>query len=532
MSEQRKKSNKLSIYLIKEDVKYDEILKDNVYSNVYRYDKNSVTYFLRTDIRKPEWLLTYFNDSQNSEISVARAKVISLHKLVIDGKERVFAIPFGNGANLLNDDVIEEQFGIKILLNSVTKDGFRQLRINNYGGDHRTKNEQTPKKTNINEFGFDVYSDFVSRATAKSDEELFNKNNITGGDILSVSVPVTIDDVENFLIECYKRYQSDKYKEDFGWLDNIKEVKDKKEKELLNSELVKNINKKNFDKVWAAVPEVIEWEEVSNFRYKLSGPGFDDIEIQQIISLFENGIISNVKTLKNRKVNAMNIDGDEPLRSWPLYKCLIADIEYDGCAYCLNFGKWYKLDKDFVKLTNDYYDSLELSDIKFPNSGNEREDEYNEKLFNSLPNSVLMDKKLIEITGMGKGSIEVCDVLTSRNELIHVKKNGGSSYLSHLFYQAAVSGEMLLDISFRNKINEKIGRKIINDNFMPSKYTVVIAMITKNKGDRPKIPFFSKVSIKYAIDGLVRKGYTVKIKNIQALINNQYQSGGTDENQK
>ena len=105
---------------------------------------------------------------------------------------------------------------------------------------------------------------------------------------------MTIDDVENFLIECYKRYQSDKYKEDFGWLDNIKEVKDKKEKELLNSELVKNINEKNFDKVWAAVPEVIEWEEVSNFRYKLSGPRFDDIEIQQIISLFENGIISNV----------------------------------------------------------------------------------------------------------------------------------------------------------------------------------------------------------------------------------------------
>lgn len=148
---------------------------------------------------------------------------------------------------------------------------------------------------------------------------------------------MTIDDVENFFIECYKRYQSDKYKEDFGWLDNIKEVKDKKEKELLNSELVKNINEKNFDKVWAAVPEVIEWEELSNFRYKLSGPGFDDIEIQQIISLFENGIISNVKTLKNRKVNAMNIDGDEPLRSWPLYKCLITDIEYNGCAYCLNF---------------------------------------------------------------------------------------------------------------------------------------------------------------------------------------------------
>lgn len=520
MSEQSKKSNKLSIYLIKEDVKYDNILKNYVYGHKYCYGENSITYFLPTKIKKPEWLLNYFKDEKESEINVARASVISLHKLDIDGEKRVFAIPFGSGVNLLNDDVIEEQFGIKVLLNSVAKDGFRQLRINNYGGDHRTKNEQTPKKTNINEFGFDVYSDFVSRATAKSDEELFNKNNITGGDILSVSVPVTINDIDDFLISCYKRYQSDKYKENFGWLDNIKEVKDKNEKELLNSELVKNINEKNFDKVWAAVPETIEWEEISDFRYKLSEPGFDDIEMQQIINLFENGMIANVKALKNRKVRAMNINGDEPLYSWTVYKCLIADIEYNGCAYCLNFGKWYKLDKNFVELTNDYYESLELSNIKFPNSNNEREDDYNKKLSNDLPNSVLMDKKLIEIVGMGRGSIEVCDVLTSNNELIHVKKNGGSSYLSHLFYQAAVSGEMLLDVSFRNKINEKIKRKIIKDTFMPSDYTVVIAIITKNKGDRPKIPFFSKVSIKYAIDGLVRKGYKVKIKNIQALTHN------------
>lgn len=173
-----------------------------------------------------------------------------------------------------------------------------------------------------------------------------------------------------------------------------------------------------------------------------------------------------------------------------------------------------------------------MSDIKFPNSGNEREDEYNEKLFNSLPNSVLMDKKLIEITGMGKGSIEVCDVLTSHNELIHVKKNGGQVIYVIYFIMLQYQEKCYLILVSEIKLNEKIGRKIINDNFMPSKYTVVIAIITKNKDDRPKIPFFSKVSIKYAIDGLVRKEYTVKIKNIQALINNQYQSGGTDENQK
>ena len=516
MSKQRTKSNKLSIYLIKEDVNYEKILKDCVYNNKYSYGENSITYYLPSKVRKPDWLFNYFKDEKATEINVACASVISLHKLGIDGKERVFAIPFGRGVNLLNDDVVEEQFGIKVLLNSVPKDGFRQLCISNYGGDHRTKNEQTPRKTNINEFGFDINSDFVNKATAKSDEELFNKNNITGGDILSVSVPVTKDDVDNFLIACYKRYQSDNYKENFGWLDNIKEVKDKKEKEILNSELIKNINEKNFDKVWAAVPETIEWEEVSEFRYKENGPGFDDIEIQEIIQLFGNDIIQNTDALKRRKVKVMNTDGDDILCCWSLYKCLIADIEYNGCAYCLNFGRWYKLDNDFVKSTNEYYESLELSNIEFPKSNNEREDEYNKKLSDNLHDSILMDKKLVEITGIGRSSIEICDVLTAQKELIHVKKNGGSSYLSHLFNQAAVSGEMLLDVNFRNKINQKIEKNIMNDDFNPSDYTIVIAIITKNDSKRPKIPFFSKVSIKYAIDGLTRKGYTVKIKNIQS----------------
>ncbi len=514
MNEKKKKSNKITIYLIKDEVKYDEILKDYAYKNVLREDDKSITYYYPTQQHKPEWLISYFNETQDVEISNSHAKVISLHKLVIDGKEKVFAIPFGNGKSLLNDDVIEEQFGIKILLNSVPKDGFRQLSIANYGGDHRTKNEQTPKKTDISEFGFDIYSDFLRKATAKSEEELFNKNTITGGDLFSVSVPVTINDVNNFLLSCYERYKSNKYKENFSWLDNIKEVKEKKTKELLNLELVRNINEKNFDKVWTAVPEIIEWEDISDFRYKTSTPGFDDIEIQQVIELFKDGIISNVDSLKNRKVYAMSVDGDEPLYEWSIYNCLIAEIEYNDNAYCLNFGKWYKVDKDFVGSINNYYKSIEISGIEFPINTNEREDEYNKKLCTSLNNSILMDKETVRVTGMGRSSIEVCDVLTSNNNLIHVKKNGGSSYLSHLFNQAAVSGEMLLDVNFRAEANKKIGKIIFKDDFIPSIYTVVLAIITKSNDERPKIPFFSKVSIQYAIDGLRRKGYKVKIKNI------------------
>lgn len=514
MSEKRKKSNKISIYLIKEDIDYNQILKEFAYSNILRNDENSVTYFSPTRSNKPDWLKSYFNYLEDINISNSHAQVISIHKIVIDGKERIFAIPFGNGKYLLNDDVIEEQFGIKILLNSVPIDGFRQLVVANYGGDHRIKNEQTPKKTNISEFGFDIFNDFVRRATAKSEEALFNNNTITGGDLLSVSVPVTIENVDDFLISCYERYKSNKYKENFSWLDNIREVKEKSIKQKLNEELVRIINDKEFDKVWAAVPEFVEWEKILDFRFNMSKDGYDDIEIQDIIEIYRDQIVPNVDLLKSRKIYAVSVNDNELLYEWTVFNCLIAEIEYDGSAYCLNFGKWYKVDKSFVDTTNNYYESIKISGINFPESNNEREDEYNEKLCNSFHNSILMDKKTVRMTGMGKSSIEVCDVLTNENQLIHVKKNGGSSYLSHLFNQAAVSGEMLLDKEFREETNKRLNSHIFDDGFITSKYTVVLAIITNSNSKRPKIPFFSKVSIQYAIEGLKRKGYNVEIKNI------------------
>lgn len=510
----REKCNKISVYLIKEDIDYNMILKDYVYNYELLSTENSTTYYYPTKMSVPTWLSDYFKYDKTVDILNSRAKVISLHKLQVGEKERIFAIPFGSGLYLLNDDVIEEQFGLKVLLNSVSKDGFRKVNISNYGGNHRTKDEQMPKKADISEFGFDIYNDFLRRATAKSEEDVFSKNVITGGDLFSVNVPVDIDNVDEFLLFCYNRYLSDNYKENFSWLDNIKEVKEKGKKNILNAELLKQLNEHNFDKVWLAVPEVVDWEKISDFRFKKSIKGTDDIEITDFVKLFDNEQISDIEILKSRKVYAMETNSDEPFYTWSVYNCIIAEIEiYDG-AYCLNYGKWYKVDKNFVNDIDQYYNHIPLCAYKFPDSSSDREDDYNEKLSNALEGSILFDKETIRIKGMGRSSIEVCDVYTKNNEFIHVKKNGGSSYLSHLFNQAAVSGEMLLDEEFRKQVNIKIGKSIFNENFNSNNYKIILAIITKYNDSRPKIPFFSKVAIRYAIDGLKRKGYSVEIKNI------------------
>ncbi|MDD3340993.1 MAG: TIGR04141 family sporadically distributed protein [Bacilli bacterium] len=510
----KEKCNKISIYLIKENIKYGDILKDYVYQCELITKEKSKTYYVPTKVKSPNWLFDYYKQEGNAEIVNSRAKVISLHKVWMDGIERVFAIPFGSGLYLLNNDVVEEQFGLKILLNSVDKTDFRKINISNYGTDHRTKNEQMPKKTDITEFGFDIYNDFLREATAKSEEEIFYKNVITGGNLFSVSVPINIDTVDEFLKKCYERYKKNSYKEQFSWLDNIKEVKEKSMKRDLNNELLNQINERNFDKVWLAVPEVIEWEKVSDFRYKKTVQGIDDIELVEFLKTISDQPIENIELLKRRKIYAMGNDSDDPIMEWSVYNCLIGEFELEGGVYCLNYGRWYKVNKNFVNDINDYYKNVSLCNYEFPHNHNENEDIYNEKLCASLIDAILFDKKTIRINGLGKSSIELCDVYTNNKELIHVKKNGGSSYLSHLFNQAAVSGEMLLDKEFREEANKKIGKKIFGTNFNPNDYKIILAIITKADETIPKIPFFSKVSIRYAIDGLKRKGYKVEIKNI------------------
>ena len=507
-------NNKVSIFLIKGGINKENLFKDNLNLETLCVSDTSITYYKPTSINVPKWLKSYYKLDYVEKINVSNSKVISIHELDIEGEKVMFAIPFGSGKYLLNDEVIEEQFGIKVLLNTVKIDEFRQLVSSNYGGDHRTRNEQVPKKTNINEFGFDIFNDFIRKATAKCDDELFCNNTIIGGDLLTVTVPVNYSNIDQFLVKCYKRYKLDKYKDNFSWLDNIKEVKEKTKKENLDNKMIELLKNEEYDKVWAAVPEIIEWEIVKEFKYPKNDQGKDDIEIMDIMSQFNEKNDIKVETLKRKKVSALSNENNDLVYEWSLYNCLIGEVELDGCIYCLNFGKWYKLNGDFVEETNKFYETIPLVNYVLPYNNNSREDEYNLVLNQNLKNSILMDKETVKLEGMGKSSIEVCDVFSSNNELIHIKKNGGSSYLSHLFNQASVSAEMLLDESFRKKVNDKFKKEIFNSDFNSKNYTVVMGIITNKNNKRPQIPFFSKVSIRYAIDGLKRKGYQVKITNI------------------
>lgn len=514
MNEEKRKCNKVSIYLIKPNMEIKDLIKEELVGklNVLIKNDNSITYYIDSFPTRPNWLQTYFN-IENDRLIQSNSKVISFHNIKIDDENVIFAIPFGNGKSLLKEDVIEDQFGLKILLNSVDLKSFRQIQMIDCGKNFKISSEQLPKISSLDEFVFDVNSDLMRKAVAKCDDEEFYGNMITGGDVISVSVPYDVNNIESFLVFCYRRYKEDKYLTNFPWIDHIREVKSKTEKDKLNNKLIEKINNKEFECVWMAVPENISWEGIKCFKFYKRDEGWDDIEINEFIKKFSNETINSFDEIKNRSVYAISNDNEE-IYSWAAHKCIMAEIQIANEAYCYNGGKWYKLNTEFAEEIQQYYESIPLLEKEFPKCENMVEKKYNECLCRELDNSYLMDCNLIETGGSGHSGIELCDVLTRDKEVIHVKRGESSSYLSHLFNQARVSSDFMQDENFRIRANNKIGIDYFNGRFDPHEYTIVLAIITKKDCDRPKIPFFSKVTIKYAIQDLIRKGYNVKIKNI------------------
>jgi|SRR5579863_2319765 len=110
-------------------------------------------------------------------------------------------------------------------------------------------------------------------------------------------------------------------------------------------------------------------------------------------------------------------------------------------------------------------------------------------------------------------------------KLVHVKRYGGSSVLSHLFAQGVVSGELFLgDAAFREKVNAELptGFKLTDPQArpMPGNYEIIYAIISESKKDLD-LPFFSKVTLRNARRRLQTLGYNVSIGKIQRNVSTE-----------
>lgn len=510
--------------MIRDEFMTNEDVVDN-YDSYTEIEDVGTVYVKNSHTATPEWAVSFFNEQLNTNnLFSANARAVAIVRISTDNTEtddpehtKTFAIVMGYGKNMLKDNVIEERFGLKVILNTIKQDSLRRINKINIGGNQKLSSEQLPLKSGISDFGLDINRDLVSNIAGVSDDDQYVTGILAGGDILSLTAEVDISNIVDFLKKTYRKYKLTTYTRNFAWIDQIQDVKDTRLIELLDAKLIEAVNIESQD-IWMAVPELIEWSEVKGFKYAGSQI-HDDIDIEKVRGSFREPLI-RFDQLKGKKITVISALDDSQLRSWAASKCLFGEIMLNNKAYCINSGKWYCINTDFVQQVNNDYSRTKISPIVFDefNANHDSEHAYSKSFTdNHIDQYILMDADNIAYGG-GHSSIELCDILSEQKEMIHIKPYSGSSTLSHLFSQAAVSAELVLsDNAFLIKANERILQKAPNLNFEiidRRKIKVVFGIITKYQEPLPRLPFFSMVSFRYTKRRLEAFGFDVSIKNI------------------
>lgn len=128
--------------------------------------------------------------------------------------------------------------------------------------------------------------------------------------------------------------------------------------------------------------------------------------------------------------------------------------------------------------------------------------------------------------GGGHGQVEICDLLSIKRELIHVKMYGKSSVLSHLFAQGFVSGQLIqIDSEFRKKVRAQLSpthAELLSVDSKPEyeSFTITYAVISDSPGPELHLPFFSKVNL--VNTRKVLRGFGYKVELLKIPVNEVY----------
>lgn len=519
---------RLSIFLIKQGIEdHDKILDPEKIESEQQYGASGVLYGKKSKPVTPKWLDTFFGSGIDSDPFLSSSvSAVYITKINLGDDGRLFALTFGYGHTMLNPGAIEERFGLKTVLSAVQENSLRKISRTTVAGDAKKTNEQLPVKSAIADFSMDAERDLLDGVTAVGKEDSILSGSITGTDRLSVAVDLDANKIDAFLKSIYEIYLSQNYKEHFSWLDQISSVKDPVLIDLLNAEAIRLINSSSSD-IWMAVPEVISWENTGGFRLPHSREIADDILIDQVIAGF-GGSIDSIDTLKSSQIKMLDTDCDKTLSRWSLLQCLYGELNYEGKQYCITNSRWYHIDSEFADRVEKSYQQVPLSKVEFPLCPDTcTEGKYNKTIAEDNPKSyALMDAANISYGG-GSSRVELCDLLCKDGKFIHVKHYHGSSVLSHLFNQGLVSATLVKsDSRFRDKAMKKIADRAPDFDFAledDSVKEVVYGIITKDCDDRPRIPFFSKVTLDYVVRRLATMNIPVTIKAIvkEAPANNE-----------
>ncbi|MFZ2113798.1 MAG: DUF6119 family protein [Solirubrobacteraceae bacterium] len=210
------KLEKLTVSLLKKNLTRQDVLRDVGVVSSHRVtavnDEEDSLFVASTPPHPPGWkayLSSHVADSLDGLVTASASAV-----LLLEVKDRLFAITFGQGRHLLDPEVFEPDFGLRVVLNTVAPDQLKSV-------DAKTIDETTvhtrrdlSRNSPFSAFGLDVSRDLL-RAVTGTPRDTSLAHRLTGADALGIQTRARVPDLPDLAERLLEAYEADDYKEHF-----------------------------------------------------------------------------------------------------------------------------------------------------------------------------------------------------------------------------------------------------------------------------------------------------------------------------
>lgn len=517
-------TQKLSIRLLKEDLEPgDSLLSEIELKDWTKIEGAKISLGKMGGTNAPKW--ANFLDLDGDEKDELRNKT-TYGIVFIWTRDRWFAVSFGMGHVKLDSSKFEQNFGLRIVLNTVDPDQIKSMDIRTPDDNTLIRRSQTSRGSDQTAFNIDINCDILYCLGGTPRYEEFGSW-VSGKDSLTVHRKTVVDNLPQICSDAYSYYGKEDYKENFDWIDQVCHIRDRELIEKLNFQLVEAINEaiKNFaiENFHLAFPVIYDPDRRNSVKYRgfRSSEVYPDLNASQYFEAMRKCNITeySLEFLSSHRVHEVDGAGRDCGDKWKIQKCICFETVVKGRNYILSGGMWYEVALELAEEVEEFFKQTECIDLPFAKA-DENEESYNRRVADNYSASLLcLDRKLIRPTG-ATSNIEICDLISREKQLIHVKNKTSSSRLSHLFNQGTVSARALIaDSQSRDMIRDKIrevergtgqtGYESLipasTEKFRSSDYTVVYAVIST--GVELKLPFFSLLTFMQAARNLQTLGY-------------------------
>lgn len=487
-------------------------------------------YIQKNRSKEPKWLSLLEEDLEipdRDEIKNTVNSFVILVKVIKDDSPYFFALTGGFGFTAINKNNLENNFGLKVALNSIDSKELKAFDVRNIDLKTKQKRVLFNKGSEIGEFDLDFEQDLINIVSGKSKDEGFGTSVKGSTSSLSLNSEITFARLGEKCNQILDLFLSDNYKESFGFVDNIGLIRDLDVISILNQKLYESIRRREVDHISLVYPDMIEYEKCSTYRIMR---GFKKVEtnevtINDLYLLLDEGVDFNTPNdISKIKIVGFEDTGIPVTSSVTLNHFIVFQTEHEGSTYIFSLNNWYKIDQDyFSKIQTDI---MEIPLLDVPNflSGirlNESEGSYNAR--QDAEYFLCLDKQNYQVAN-SRSKIEICDLLSKDKHFVCVKKETRSATLSHLFAQGSVSMVLLKDsLDYRQYLVRQARTKFPDNNYDEHNFpynecTLVYAISTTRESDiRTSLPFFSKVNLLHHVNLIRRLGIRVALYKIPVI---------------